>query len=906
MTLVDEIKDRLDLRDLVGRAVQLHANGTGNLGLCPFHAEKSGSFRVWEDHFHCFGCGASGDVFDWLERHEGIDFREALRRLAQETGVTLRADPDAERQRQEHLNRTATLRKAVEHYHAALPADARAWLIGRGYKAEFLEEYLVGFAQGDVDLAALGDRSAARDAGLIAESGRAALYGRLTFPIWGRGEEIVGIAGRAWPDEGKGPKYVAIPSGEAPLLNARGLRHPAGRRADGTREVWLCEGDTDTAMAVQCGLAAVGVRGTGGLKDAFLPLFQRIDRINVAADSDESGRRLLQRAGEVFGMRAWVIAFPPDQDLSDFVRAGGDLQALAATAKPWPEWRIEQIPEAVEAGEIQRHLDAIVPAIARMPAVLRDHMGRRLGKRLGITLQPIREAIAAALKLQEEQVEATVEHQDRAGVIWEDRKVVNPHQFVHDGVTHLAIVVRARTLKDDRVIEELVPHVVTSRRAITPLDDLSIEGVSWPRTRVPLPLIADRWRRSTGDHSLRRFLGEDVQVDPLAVYREVRAHFQRWIDYPNPAYYDLLSLWTIGTYWYALFRSFPYLHLHAPFRSGKTLTLGVIQELAWNALSSASITPAAMYRTIEACSPTLLIDEAEKLHGGKASKDEQPDDRMEILKAGYKTGFPVIRCVGQNSEPTAFDCYSPKAFGSIGGIEAVLGDRMITLHLARKRAEAQVEEFLADQAIPILHATRDKLYCLALTEGTEIARMIAEGVDGIVQDVGASVGWTDLRDRDRELWTPILTIALWLDDHLARGGDLDPQDGLAARMLRLARASVEEKRGRESQEHVEVAILEGLVEFVATNHQTGPLADWWPSQHVVKWLRENVEGLGWLERSQRLYAELEKLRVIRDRGQDVRRQRLGEGGARVHCLRIDRGFLQEAAERFGARKAGDR
>src|SRR5437867_3116422 len=153
MSDTEEIKARLDVAELIGQSVPLRKAGRTLKGLCPFHAEKTPSFVVWPETgtWHCFGCGEGGDAFQFLMKRERLEFGEALRILADKTGVELPARPSRDPQQEEQHHRLfQALQAAAVYYHGLLhgPAGvaARAYLARRGLAQETVDSYLLGYA----------------------------------------------------------------------------------------------------------------------------------------------------------------------------------------------------------------------------------------------------------------------------------------------------------------------------------------------------------------------------------------------------------------------------------------------------------------------------------------------------------------------------------------------------------------------------------------------------------------------------------------------------------------------------------------------------------------------------------------------------------------------------------------
>lgn len=898
MTIVDDIKDRIDCADLIGRDVELERSGNHFEARCVFHAEKTPSLHVYPSHYHCFGCGAHGDVFTYIQQRRGLDFKEALRELARLANVVLRDEPALAKERAEQQARSDLLTRAAELYHGLLTDEARAYLHRRGFTDAFIDAAKLGFAPGETIWRLGASEAELKAAGLVNENGRDFLFNRVVFPIYGPGDQIVGLAGRALPD--REPKYLAAPAGAAPLLHESGLRDPAGRLPSGERFVYLCEGDTDTATLVQAGLPVVGVRGVNGLQDEFAPKFAKIDRVYVCADADDAGLQLVARCGAVFGNKARIVALPDGEDVNSFVgQKGQDIRPLAESAPTYLDWLMARLPAEIAPEEIDRHVQAFVPALLSLGKSSQEAYAKRIARKIGVTVGPIREELRLAQNGHQNGNGKSNGHAnghtsglDATGILWQDKPLVNPAQAIVDGLV-LTTVFLDRVVTDPESgapLTATVPHVVTSRREVFELSEAEMfrRDLHYAATKVPsLSMVSHRWSVGADRaYSVKSFVDGAAQIAPWALYCEVVGYFRRYVDYPNPLFHDFLALWTIGTYVFEFFPSYPYVHLIGTKRCGKTLTMEIIAELAFNATMAASFSGAAAYRTVEANSATLLIDEAENLEKRERKNHEGDDDKIEILKAGYKRGGKAIRCAGDNHEPTAYDAYSPKMFGSVGQIDSVLRDRVLALTLARKRDDVNLDEFQSAAVLPSLHATRDKLYCLLLEHGKEINDRIAEGID-----------WGGVRDRDRELWTPILVLGAFFDDARIEeqgAGTIDPNDLLTARMRRMATENVQERQARDRLDQTELLMLEAVMDFA---EQATPVKDDWYASSALLTFAKTQEGLEWVKQTRQIYNELERITAI-SKKRDIGIQ-TPPSGKRTRCVRLGRARLADVARRLG-------
>lgn len=361
---VAEIKSKISVLEVVGETVALKRAGATYKGLCPFHGEKTPSFVVTPDRetWHCFGCGEHGDIFTFLMRRDGLDFREALTRLAERAGVEL-TDRSAREDRQKARLREA-LEAAFTWYREVLlqahqAQRARAYLAERGLSDETLDRFAVGYAPNTWE--ALSKRLRARGfseseliaAGLASSSNRGGVYdrfrGRIIIPIRDASGRAVGIGGRIMPDA-EGPKYLNSPA--TPLFDkSRTLYAIDLAKASIRREklAVIVEGYTDVMAAHQAGftnvVASLGTALTAGQVELAT---RYADGIALAYDVDVAGeaatqRGLLEELGQAAELsRIAVIRIPAGKDPDDLIRTDPDAwRDAVVAARPVMEYFID-------------------------------------------------------------------------------------------------------------------------------------------------------------------------------------------------------------------------------------------------------------------------------------------------------------------------------------------------------------------------------------------------------------------------------------------------------------------------------------------------------------------------------------------------------------------------------------
>jgi DNA primase len=341
---IEELRERADIVEVVSEYVQLKKAGRYLKGLCPFHDEKTPSFHVdpARQLFHCFGCGEGGNVYGFLMKKEGLDFREAVETLAQRYGFRLHYQgSEAEGKRREgRRERLIALHQlAVESYGGLLRGEAgekaRSYLEGRGMQEEGWREFRLGYAPPQWDFLY---RRAVKNGFTpqeIAESGlfvrgEKGFYDRfrdrVIFPIENRRNEVIGLGGRIM--EAGEPKYLNSP--ETPIYvkgkNLYNLNR-AAREIAGKGYAVIVEGYTDVIFLWQAGIRnVVATLGTALGEEHFRILSRLTDRVVLAFDADAAGLDASARSLaflESFNLDLRVLRMPPGRDPADFVREAG-------------------------------------------------------------------------------------------------------------------------------------------------------------------------------------------------------------------------------------------------------------------------------------------------------------------------------------------------------------------------------------------------------------------------------------------------------------------------------------------------------------------------------------------------------------------------------------------------------
>jgi DNA primase len=414
---IQQVRDRVDLVDLVGRFVSLKQAGRNHKGLCPFHGEKTPSFVVTPDRgtYKCFGCGEGGNAFGFLMQMENLTFPEAVRQLAAEHGIEVPEGGGGDSSVSDDVRQANAV--AQECYRAALAEPGNAglrYLESRGIDAATIERFEVGFAPDRWETVADALR-ARRIAGKVGEQagllkpGRNGGYydmlrGRVTFPIKDVRGRVIGFGGRAVA-AGQEPKYLNSP--ESPVFQKRRsfFGMPAAlepMRREGRAIV--VEGYFDLVALERAGIhGGVATCGTALTDEHARELRRRTRNVVLLFDGDEAGQKAMERSLEVLlpeDLRVNAAVLPAGQDPDDFLAEHGP-EALRRLVEEAPSALDVAIRRAAAAGvaspaEKADAVAALAPLLVKLSsAVERGAYGERLAMAVGANPEDVRAAVNA-------------------------------------------------------------------------------------------------------------------------------------------------------------------------------------------------------------------------------------------------------------------------------------------------------------------------------------------------------------------------------------------------------------------------------------------------------------------------------------------------------------------------------
>lgn len=419
----EEVKNRVDIADVIGEYVDLRRKGSSIMGLCPFHAEKSPSFNVNRDgqFYHCFGCGKGGDVFSFLMDITGMSFMEALEHLSERTGLEMPKKRGFDRNAKDIADRVAVANlAAAEYFHKMLSAPegerGMAYLRDRGLEPATIRAFRLGFAPEDPSgLVAFAktkgvDIDALDTAGILLKSkyggppyGR--FGGRIIFPIIDQAARVLGFGGRIL--EGEGAKYVNSPETsiyhKSRVLFGLYQSRVALRKE---RAAIVVEGYMDLISLHQAGIQNVlAASGTAFTSDQGRIISRLARSVILLFDGDSAGIHAAARSADTFlstNLAVSVSLLPGGHDPDSYVRAeGADAlrEHLGRAMDIW-EFKLLALANKTVAPEDRLRLAGeIADSISLIPDELkREVYIKELSMRIGVDLDAMRKAVDGRIR----------------------------------------------------------------------------------------------------------------------------------------------------------------------------------------------------------------------------------------------------------------------------------------------------------------------------------------------------------------------------------------------------------------------------------------------------------------------------------------------------------------------------
>ncbi len=423
-SFAERVKQQADIVRVIGEYVRLKKSGANFTGLCPFHQEKTPSFAVHpvKQIYHCFGCGAGGDVFKFVMEMEKSPFPEAIRTVAEKCGIAIpkprERSPEERRENQQRSALVEMHRETAAFFARALHDSpegkvAAAYLEDRGLDREATKRFGLGFApsSGDALLRFLKQKYPEKlldVSGLISrdQSGRAydRFRRRIMFPITNESGKVIAFGGRAMGDDT--PKYMNSP--ETPIYTKSTVLYHLDRAKEALRQsdfAVLVEGYMDAIAVARAGIANVVASCGTSLAEPQIKLLGRFTRrVIVNYDPDTAGQAATERSISLlleseFDVR--VLALPGKADPDKFLKEQGvdAYRNLLAQSPPYLDYliaRARQMDRTTAAGKVAA-LNFLMPYVQRLPnRLLRSEWATRIASELRVDEPVLREALRRA------------------------------------------------------------------------------------------------------------------------------------------------------------------------------------------------------------------------------------------------------------------------------------------------------------------------------------------------------------------------------------------------------------------------------------------------------------------------------------------------------------------------------
>lgn len=425
-SFIDQLLLQVDIAELIGKYIPLKQRGREFLACCPFHNEKTPSFKINSEKqiYHCFGCGAGGNAISFLMEHQHLSFVEAVEALALDRGVDIPREagtvPNVDREK--HRSLLNAMERTAEFYYECLKREKRVqqYLKDRGVDGKTAKDFMLGVApQSGQHLkdhfAQDYDEKALLDSGLLKRSSSqgatssqggqvyAAFRNRLMFPLRNRRGQIIAFGGRVLPGDESPAKYINSP--ETPLFQKRHELYGVYelRQADKYDHIIVVEGYMDVVALAQQGVRnVVATLGTAVTRNHIQKLLRLVPHIIFCMDGDNAGRKAAISAMEqslpvfVDGHKIDFMFLPSDHDPDSFIREHGKDRFLqeAKDAKPIADLMFEYYVQGLDLNDPADTAvfnKKVAPLLAQIPAgIFREKMYARLAKAIGVGVDEIK------------------------------------------------------------------------------------------------------------------------------------------------------------------------------------------------------------------------------------------------------------------------------------------------------------------------------------------------------------------------------------------------------------------------------------------------------------------------------------------------------------------------------------
>ncbi|MBI5127444.1 DNA primase [Candidatus Roizmanbacteria bacterium] len=429
---VEEIKKKLDIVEYIGSFVTLKKTGRNFKAICPFHNEKSPSFVVSPERqiWHCFGaCGEGGDVIKFLMKWENITFIEALRDLAQKTGITIKKvtfEDKVWKKRERYFNMNLLAAEFFEYLlnEAKFGRKAMSYLLERGIKPATIKKFQLGYAPLSWDSLRMFlkkkkfTEEEMLENGLLVKGERGSYYdrfrGRLMFPIRDSRDFVIGFSGRTLDEKDKQAKYINTP--ETPIYHKRETLFGINLSKETIKKeknVYVVEGEFDMITPYQSGFTNfVAIKGTALTNEQLLLLKRYTDKITLTLDSDAAGEESTKRGieeAERLDLEVRIAKLSVGKDPDEAIKT--DIKSFKrALEKPIPIYDFlidsakNKYPDDTSFAK-KNIADEVLPFVERITnPIIKSHYIKKMSKVLGVSEDSIETMIRTIKRKRRQQI----------------------------------------------------------------------------------------------------------------------------------------------------------------------------------------------------------------------------------------------------------------------------------------------------------------------------------------------------------------------------------------------------------------------------------------------------------------------------------------------------------------------
>jgi DNA primase catalytic core len=673
--LVETVRERTDIVEVIGQRISLNGQ---KKAFCPFHKEEVPSFSVHAEkkYFHCFGCGAHGDVFNFLQLNDGMSFMEALAYCAEKAEIPIPTLTEEAKQRMKEQREVEdVLAKSARFYRRNLTPELKAYFVKqRGLHEETIEDFQIGFARGGlwqhlIEECRFSEELCIRAGVLKRKNGetRDYFYQRFVFPNMKRGR-VVHLSSRGL--DGHEPKYLHLTGRIDYLYNEDALS---------SKEVIVTEGVLDCLSAVQADFPAVATLGTTGLEHRCEGKFSRCETVYLCFDGDEAGREAALKLGELIGEQARVVELPEGTDLNDYLRGHtrDDFQALVASAKDTIEYEVSLTPKDTPKIRLPDRLKPVLKKLgcmdkARAEAYLSYEVKERFGLR----------------------------HEDIDGY----RDIVNGYRRESQEGPNVNTSRREAQRKytaDLDGLVDLVEHEGNPAFLVKDGDNLSVlpeverDGFIYvPPAAEQIPWLLPRSEEVQRYFQMGKALPNGSSDGPL--FEDLLAWHMEISELPGEDFYVLLAAWDFHTYFNEFFQYSPIICLFAVPERGKSRTGKGMIHVAHRGIHVESLREAYLVRVANDLNASLFFDVKDIWR--KAEKSGSDD----ILLHRFEKGPMVARVLypdrGAHEDIVYYSLYGPTIISTNEGVHKILDTRSIAINMPETTANFE-NEVTAEEAL---------------------------------------------------------------------------------------------------------------------------------------------------------------------------------------------------------------